>query len=179
MASHGWSGFDRFLLGSITEGVVRKIRKPVLVVRSQPMRLKDVARILVPLDGSELSEKALGPAQQMARITGATLVLCQILDTAHLNQTLPAILEGRQKDIEPIRKYLEQRASELDPEIRSNLLWTVGSPARAILQLCAQQQIDLVVMSTHGRGGLKRLMLGSVAENVVRGSDGPVLLVPK
>lgn len=179
MTSHGWSGFDRLLLGSVTEQVVRKAHKPVLIVRSQPVRLEDVSHILVPLDGSELSERAIPVARQLAQETGASLALCQILDTAYVDQRLSAIMHGREKELEPIKAYLKEKARMLGSEIATTTIWGVGSPARTLLQLCGSHDIDLVVMATHGRGGLDRIMCGSVAENVVRASVSPVLLVPK
>lgn len=177
MTSHGWSGFDRLLLGSVTEEVIRKAHKPVLVVRSQPVRLEDVSRILVPLDGSKLSEKAIPAATELASQTGAKVLLGRVLDTAFLDQRLSAIMEGRQKELEPIKRYLKEKAEGLGVE--ASTVYGVGSPARAILQLCALHDIDMVVMATHGRGGLERLLVGSVAENVVRASVAPVMLVPK
>ncbi len=175
MSSHGRSGFERLILGSVTEEVVRRAEVPVLVVRNEPVRLKQIKRILVPLDGSPTSENALPTAVAMASFNQAHLVLCRIIHTGDLNPDHPA----RQKEEKEAFCYLEEKRGELPSKLRRDTVTHHGSTARAILQLIREHQIDLVVMGTHQRRGLSRFFWGSVAENVVRSADCPVLLVPK
>jgi nucleotide-binding universal stress UspA family protein len=179
MTSHGRTGFERLMLGSVTEKVVREARVPVLVVRSQPFHLSQVKRILVPLDGSELAEQALDQACRLAQATSAELVLCQVLDPGYFERATPEMMESRHKASKKIEEYLEQVGEGLPRDVSYSCLWETGSPARTLLELSQAQKIDLIVMTTHGRNGLDRLFCGSVAENVVRGSILPVLLVPK
>lgn len=178
LTTHGRSGFARWLLGSTTEEVLRGAELPILVVRSQSVRLKSLRKILVPLDGSQLSGRALDQARGLARASGATLVLCRVLDTAHLDQTLPSVLDGHESQLVEVRSYLDETAAALRPEFRVETLWQVGSPARALLEVAQSHNVDLIVMSTHGHRGFQRFICGSVAENVVRGSVCPVMLVP-
>lgn len=179
MTSHGRTGFERMLLGSVAEKVIRETPVPVLIVRSQPFHIKQVKRILVPLDGSELAEEALEQARIIAEFASAELVLCQVLDNGYLERTTPEILESRHQALNKIQEYLEETGRNLPPEIKYQCHWETGSPARTLIGITQAQKIDLIVMTTHGRNGLDRLAWGSVAENVVRGSIAPIILVPK
>ena len=173
MTSHGRSGFERLLLGSVTEEVVRRADLPVMVLRSQPVRLAQFKRILVPLDGTSLAARALPTAYQMARLTGATVVFCRVT-YADLDPDHPE----RQREEAEARDYLAHIQETTPDDIQSeNLTWASSIP-RGILHLAQHHNIDLVVMATHQRSGLARAWWGSVAENVVRGSLCPVLLVP-
>lgn len=173
MTSHGRSGFERLLLGSTTEEVVRRADLPVLVLRSQPVRLAQVKRILVPLDGTSLAARALPTAYQMARLTGASVVFCRVT-YGDLEPDHPE----RQREESEAREYLAHIRATTPEDIPSETLTWSGSIPRGILHLAQHQAIDLVVMATHQRSGLARAWWGSVAENVVRGSLCPVLLVP-
>lgn len=174
MTSHGRSGFERLLLGSVTEEMVRRCEKPLLVLRSQPVRISEFKRILVPLDGSKRAEEALTHACQLATSNSAVVVLCRIPTTSDLPESHPA-RRGEEKNIE---LYLKKTAAGLPSNLRRQTLTCQGSGARAILHLAQHNNIDLVVMATHQRRGLARLFWGSVAENVVRGSVCPVMLIP-
>ncbi len=178
MTSHGRTGFERLILGSVTEKTIRNAECPVLVVRAQNFQPDQIHRVLVPLDGSQLAEKALPLAQAFAQLNQATIVLARVLDAGQVDQTLPSVLAGRKDYFREIQTYLDQVGEQLD-----GLDWEthcqVGSPARALLSLSQTHNIDLIVMSTHGHSGLKRWVCGSVAENVLRGSHIPVALVPQ
>lgn len=176
MSSHGRSGFDRFMLGSVTEKVVRRSPCPVLVVRSNAVYLDHLERILVPLDGSGFSVQALPEASKLAKASGATLVLARIVEPTNVHpRYVPdydPIEQARQVD-----DYLNQVKSGVDSSIPVEIVHGFGSPSRVLLELAESQNIDLVVMATHGRSGLDRFFLGSVAENVLRASQTPVLLI--
>lgn len=128
-----------------------------------------IDRILVPLDGSRLSEAVLPVAGALARAHDAEVVLVE---------TLPAETTGGQ-DTAEAERYLAERARGLQSGGVSRVRWGVwyGAVGQSIVNAAAREAADLVAMGTHGRGGLGRLLLGSVAEGVVRHSPVPVLLL--
>jgi nucleotide-binding universal stress UspA family protein len=131
----------------------------------------DVKRILVPLDGSGLSEAVLPLAEALARDYEASLLLVRALRPAGSPETEVEAQETAETYLRTVAAGLTGRGRSVD--------WKVwyDDPARAIADAARYNAIDLVVMSTHGRGGLSRLMLGSVAEALVRQAPVPVLLV--
>jgi len=135
-------------------------------------------RILVPLDGSALSEAIVPAAEVLARDYGAGLLLLRVVPT----RTAPGsgVLEpdaraGRAE------AYLGRIAEDLQrrgvSQVRRSVWYWSGQVDRAIAEAALQNRVDLIAMTTHGRGGLSRLLLGSVAESVVRRAPAPVLLV--
>jgi nucleotide-binding universal stress UspA family protein len=143
-------------------------------------------KILVTLDGSDLSERALQPAISMAQAFGAELILLRVLATDPV-----AVAAGRAPHNYELRILVEQRdRSEAEAYLHgiksqwrnSGLIMHArvcgGAPPEVILSVAEETAVDLIVMSTHGRTGLSRLLYGSVAEAVLRGTTMPVLLVP-
>ena len=140
-------------------------------------------RIVVPLDGSELAEQALGQAKELSGNIGSPLHLIRVVDT-YRTQSLPAtgmaldysmLSELAEEEIEDAKTYLEQKVRELTDEgleVTGDVLH--GPIARQIVS--AADKGDVIVMSSHGRTGIKRWFLGSVAEEVMRHATCPVLL---
>ena len=137
-----------------------------------------VDKILVPLDGSRLAEGALGRAAEIARENPrATLMLLRAAEAF----TVPGsdVVEKQVLAVREAEEYLDAVAARLT---RSGVLsvetavW-YGAAAPAIIEAARVNKIDLIVMSTHGRSGLGRLFLGSVAESVLRGTETPILLL--
>jgi len=141
-------------------------------------------RVIVPLDGSELAEQALPNATQLARASNAPLLLVSVvgypyleskglsswaLQQEALDQVVKEETDRAQQYLESVRSTLAADGFEVSSEVRR------GSVDRAIL--ADPQPGDVIVMTTHGRGGVARWFLGSVAEDVVRRSAVPVLLV--
>jgi nucleotide-binding universal stress UspA family protein len=137
--------------------------------------------ILVPLDGSKLAEHVLGGASELALATGARLTLARVVAPTH--SPGPAVIEvgGRHVDPEVERAvaYLEDTAVSLrgDGFTVSTHVAAATSPARALAQLAEQLDADLVAMATHGLGGVRRTVLGSVAEQLLRSTTRPVLVI--
>jgi len=122
-------------------------------------------RIMVPLDGSGLSQTALPHALDLCRGLGATLVLLHVRDTRHGSP-------------EAARRFLEfTRRQHANDGVAIDTLMREGPVAEAIVRAAEQEQIDVIAMATHGRSGLQRAVYGSVAEQVLRSSTRPVLLV--
>jgi nucleotide-binding universal stress UspA family protein len=135
------------------------------------------ATILVPLDGSELAETALPRAIDLARTAGARLLLLRAAE-AHTPPGLdPA--EAQIRVVEEAEGYLASTAAR----VRSAGVATVetaawyGAPAFAIVEAARLHAVDMIVMTTHGRSGLARLVFGSVAESVLRSTATPLLLI--
>ena len=122
-------------------------------------------RIMVPLDGSELAQTALSHALELCRATGATLVLLHVRD-AHSGSE-----EAAWRYLQHMQRQHEGQGVPIALVVRG------GAVAAAIIGAADEEQIDIIVMATHGRSGLQRVVYGSVAEQVLRGSQRPVLLV--
>jgi nucleotide-binding universal stress UspA family protein len=122
-------------------------------------------RIMVPLDGSELAQTALPHALEICRAVDATLLLFYVRDP-------------RLGSVEAARRYLEYLCDQQAASgVPIRILVGEGAVAAAIVHTMEDEGIDLIVMATHGRSGLKRVVYGSVAEQVLRSSSAPVLLV--
>jgi nucleotide-binding universal stress UspA family protein len=134
--------------------------------------------VLVPLDGSALAEAALPMAEEVLRDNPeATLVLMR----AAWVTTLPGVdpVSAEVAAVKEAEDYLEEVAGRLRQRGVGRVVTSVwyGSPAASIVEAAEARKADLIIMSTHGRSGLGRLILGSVAESVLRGTRTPILLV--
>lgn len=194
LTTHGRGPLARFWLGSVADTLVRQVDTPLLLVPPQakaPELSEDTAprHVLVPLDGSELAEQILEPAMAVGAATQAKFTLLQVI----LPMLPPFYPAGTTKVIGPViqeletlhlqefadgQKYLGRlaeplRAKSLTVETR---VVSHEQPVTAILEDATAVGADLIALATHGRGGLKRLLLGSVADKVLRGSATPVLV---
>jgi nucleotide-binding universal stress UspA family protein len=142
-------------------------------------------KILVPLDGSELSECSLPHVQAIALgCKAAKVVLLRVLEPLYLGGTVMAELGEEEvkslgkKSQEAAIKYLAEQAKKLENAgIKVEPAITSGNAANVILDYASKQNIDLIIMSTHGSSGIIRFMVGSVADKIIRHSSAPVLLV--
>jgi nucleotide-binding universal stress UspA family protein len=187
MATHGYSGVSRWRHGSVAERVLQSAGVPVLMIcakggeamAQEPMACQ---RILVPLDGSERAEQVLLPAASVARALHAEIVLFRV-PIAHISGTYASDwyvpLEGTLESANQIAEgYLSRVADDLQAQgVRVATATRMGGVADAILEYAEANQIDLIAMCTHGRTGLARWALGSVADRVLRGRSTPLLLV--
>jgi nucleotide-binding universal stress UspA family protein len=144
----------------------------------------EIKRILVPLDGSELSEAALPLALSLAEKYNAQIILLRAVEqTANLSYVTHAdALQLRARLVEALSLevplYLRDKQQDLRRQgYNVEIAMADGSPAESIIKAATHRDIDMVVMSTHGRGGLARWTAGSVAEKVLRYCPCPVLLV--
>ncbi|MDQ4079101.1 MAG: universal stress protein [Chloroflexota bacterium] len=189
MTTHGYSGFERLWLGSIAETLVRLSPVPLLLRRLHADAPADSVpftcrQILIPLDGSAAAEQILLPALRFGRTMGATFRLLHIIDPSVPPgaRALPSMGEMRDDSTEArqtaAEMYLQKAAQQLrDQGVQvETQIETHKRPAVAIMECAEQHNMDLIAMATHGRGGLQRLLLGSVSDKVLRGSDLPLLL---
>lgn len=183
MATHGRTGMQRWVYGSVADKVLSSALHPVLLVRAteQPLKPATVSRILVPLDGSGLAERALVPAKQLAEAFGAELVLFRawqrwvyMLD-AYPTGTSMVMMDEQVRGI--AEDYLKRQTQQIASQgLRVCSEAQPGPAADWILATADKYRADLIVMSTHGRTGVGRWMMGSVANRVLSVSPIPVLL---
>jgi nucleotide-binding universal stress UspA family protein len=189
MATHGASGLRRWTLGSVTDKVVQATTTPILVVRgTEGAREAPHApkRILVPLDGSSLAKQALPAAANLALHAPAELILVRVVAPPaelypgfrRLEQPIPDYDDIVVRPRERAAQDLEVIAANLSREnIAATGVVAVGHPAEAIVDEAARLEVDLIVMATHGYGGLKRWAIGSVADKVLHATTTPLVLV--
>ena len=184
MTTHGYSGFSRWLLGSVTERVLRSAPCPVLAMRQK----RPLKNILITLDGSLLAETALEPGMAMARLLEGRTTLLQVDQDANLGAIELSMLELAEAGLshhiqqeagdDHLVSYLNRVAEPYRQEgLSVETVVMEGTPARSILDFAEAEEIDLIVMSTHGRTGLGRWVYGSVTEKVLRSTEAAMLII--
>ncbi len=191
MSSHGRGALSRAWLGSVSDHVVRHVSVPVILVRPQddidvPLANGiQLRRILIPLDGSARSEVALGWARRLGTAFGASYTLVRVVPPAmpfaspYLPHAVAETQEVLARGREEAERHLEQVAANLRRDglaVTTEVLVGVP-PGSGITRYAEGGEFDLLAIATHGRGGIPRMVLGSVADKVVRGSHTPVLIV--
>jgi nucleotide-binding universal stress UspA family protein len=189
MATHGYRGIKRWTHGSVAERVLQAAGVPLLLVRvgeqdlardwRQPMVCR---RILMPLDGSPVAEQILPPVTTMARALSAELILFQV-SIAHISGwmtdewyfPIQGVLDTAEEDAQAYLSTVAGRLEEQGLDVATAT--SMGSVASCIVEYAEANQVDLIAMCTHGRTGLTRWALGSVADRVLRAGGTPILLV--
>jgi len=186
MCTHGRSGLGRWIYGSTAEQVLHRSPVPVLLVHptgeSMTLRMKPAhTSFLVPLDGSAFAEAALPHASALARAFDGTISLLRVVEppTSALTLAEASLLPPTSEaSIQEAESYLAGMAERLrDSGFSVQTAVREGWPADVIVHQSAMSEQGLIVMATHGRTGVARLLLGSVALQVVRRSSLPVMLV--
>jgi nucleotide-binding universal stress UspA family protein len=181
MGTHGRGGMAHLLLGSVAERVVRTAPCSVLTLRDAPTR--PVRRILVPTDFSATADAALDRAFALASRLGSEVQLLHVLEDPLIAEGLAAeayIAEApamRTSMLREARTRLDHRGVTPEPGVTVHRDVLFGHNARTIAEYAASRDIDLIVMGTHGRTGVAHVLLGSVAERLVRTASCPVLTV--
>jgi nucleotide-binding universal stress UspA family protein len=186
MASHGYSGITRWLLGSIAEKVMRESKNPVLLVRGREDAVSPgvatLTSIIVPLDGSELAATILPKATELAQFLTSKLVILQSFSGTQGFTSY----EAYRPDFDELEQSARRAATDYLAEKKEQLMaagvevLTVaaeGDPAETIIELAKGSPQSLIAMSTHGRSGIRRWLLGSVTEKVARHADDPLLVI--
>lgn len=191
MSTHGRTGFQRWRIGSVAQHVMRHAPVPTFVVRAREDELPDatitVREITVPLDGSPLAETALPTATALADAFGVRLVLLNVLsnivypasyyDTAFV----PSNVEEARADEEGVEAYLADVAARIAMPTR--VIQTLrqqsiaSRPEEAISEYLKERPAGMVVMASHGRGGILRWAVGSTAEGMMTQSPQPLLII--
>jgi len=195
MASHGRSGSKRYHVGGTADKILRSAKTPVLLVpagipNQVPFDQWPTRSLVVPLDGSELAESVFPHAESLAGISNAEVILLRVCEPPAMpTYYSPELSEiplhwGQYAQQETARckeissKYLadiETRFTAAKIKVRSETL--VGKAADEIISYTNKTPYGVIVMATHGRSGLSRLVYGSVAANILVGVSNPILLV--
>ena len=173
ISTHGRRGFARLSLGSVTDALIRSTTIPVLVVKPprsylNPQVTNTFRRIVVPLDGSALAEQILTTVFGLAELEGAELTLLYVLQP-HSNSQRKGqnpLLPWWEKDIEAARAYLLPIADKLRRQgavVSSDIVIGENVPQK-IQEFARCEKADLIAVATHGRGGISRMLRGSVAD---------------
>jgi nucleotide-binding universal stress UspA family protein len=179
LATHGRGGIVRAWMGSVADYCIRTAAQPLMAIRPPAYRQDEAARplatsqVVVPLDGSWLAEAALPYGAALAKQFGVPLALIRSVHLPMLGNLsdVPDTMDPST----PASQYLKEQSDRLaDDGVEVTEHVVADGAAHAIL---AQAKGDLVVMSTHGRTGVHRVLLGSVADKVVRGATGAVLVI--
>ena len=187
MATHGRSGIDRWLLGSVAEKVLRGSANPLLLVRAKAEAKAaggaTLKSIVVPLDGSELAESVLPAVVEMAKKLNIEIVLFRACNVPY------SVFGGVREHIAIVdellggikaeaRAYLEKKTEELKKQgAKVSYVLEQGTSADQIISLGRKTPDNLIAMCTHGWSGVKGWVLGSITETVVRHSGDPVLVI--
>jgi nucleotide-binding universal stress UspA family protein len=197
MSTHGRSGVARWLLGSVTDKVLHATTTPLLIVRSteppNPMSEVQLKTVIVPLDGSVLAEQVLPHVATLAKALDLEVKLVRVHPSVEEysryfeRQQIGSTATVYSGPYEVFSREADAQAMEYLHEVKMQLhherVWSVeesllrGHPAATIVDLARETPGSLVAMTTHGRSGIGRWLLGSVADRVIRHSGVPILVV--
>lgn len=189
MTTHGRGPLRRAWLGSVADGLVRRAPCPLILIRPREEEKPDLAldvrfgHVLVPLDGSDAALAVLPDAIEIGRPSGAFFSLLKVMLPAFPlgSPYLPHLVEDEWEHAQArdaAARYLDDVAAQLEENglNTDTTVLTDNRPADAILEYAERHGVDLLAMTTHGRGGVPRMIMGSVADKVVRGAEVPILI---
>jgi len=197
MTTHGRGPFKRFWLGSVADELVRSLPMPLLLVHpgDRPPDLASdpvLKHVLVPLDGTPLAESMLGPAMELGTLMGAEFTLLRVIkpvmpvtyrpEGLGIDLEAQVLIERVERIQGELRKKAEEYLFEVSKRFRDRLLKVHTkveveyNPADAILAHAKAANVDLIALETHGRHGLRRLILGSITDKVIRASHVAVMV---
>jgi nucleotide-binding universal stress UspA family protein len=184
MTTHGRTGLDHLLQGSVAEAVLAHSPVPVLLVHARssdalpPVFDPANARVLVPLDGSALAEAALHAAVELSGASGELVLTTVAGPPDHVSRDdhgrARAYLE---REAQAYLRNVDAQLKQRYPDVRTVVDVRIGDPASGIGMVALDRGADVVVMSTRGRTGIGRALMGSVAGEVLRAGRLPVVLV--
>lgn len=188
MSTHGRSGITRWVLGSVTDKVLRAINMPMLVIRPQEgadaTRDSETGQVVLPVDGSPLAEQVVPHAVSLAKALGVGISVVRVTpspaDYYYFTDFAAAPVVDFSEEVDAdARGYLREMAQRLRDEgvaaVEEVLLH--GHPASALVDLVQERPNSLVTITTHGRSGITRWVLGSVTDRVVSHATVPVLVL--
>jgi nucleotide-binding universal stress UspA family protein len=185
VGTHGHGAVARFILGSVADRVLHEATCPVLVTKAPKGKVtkpkskpKPITRILFPTDFSDTATKALNRAVALTEDFDAELYVLHIVDDTLISTHVDA---ERKLILEELRRHaLDEMQKQLPPDLLQNFETTGavkrGEPGKQICAFAETHGCDLIVMGSHGRTGLGRLLIGSVADKVVRRAKCPVFI---
>jgi len=184
-ATHGRSGLDHIVFGSVAERIVRESSVPVMCIKHPEHEFVDsenhevrLRKVLFPTDFSPFSEKTLPIAKAICKEFGATLVLLHVNDfPLVVPEYLPELSTSPVQDMEAYSSEALEKLKNSITDVPVEIELATGHPHTEICKVVDKDDIDLAVISTHGRSGVSHVLLGSVAEKIVRKAHCPVLTV--
>lgn len=190
MASHGHSGINKWVIGSTANKIIRGTRIPVLLAYSKEkvrssQQTVSFTNILLPLDGSKVAEAAFAYVESILSKQEAKVFLLRVVPSVvgqYAGSPEGYVVDYTEKVMQALQEeatdYLKKTAKSFQE--KGILVFTamvVGYPASEILKYVERQKVDLIIMSTHGRAGLGKWILGSVADKVLHNAEIPLLLI--
>jgi nucleotide-binding universal stress UspA family protein len=181
MSTHGRGGISHLWLGDTADDLAQRSYAPVLLVKpkeggSSTASPRELGRVLIPLDGSHMAEEAIDHAVVVAGIRDVEFVLVNVLP--RFDEDVIALLPEDDIRLQAAKDYLEELVRNFR-SLGANMsarAFRADNTARAILDTAEGMTADLIAMETHGQGGVKRLLMGGVADKVLRASKVPVLM---
>ena len=185
MTTHGRSGIQRWVLGSVAEKVLHACRNPLLLFRSvaptTPAQEAPLKSILVPLDGSELAETVLAHVEELCRKLDLELILVRVFNLPNLyyDETYTPDEHIWELIRDETRNYLDGKVKELKARgiLKISAVVVEGFAEEQIIAVARERRASLIAICTHGRSGVRRFVMGSVADRIVRHSGDPVLVI--
>ena len=185
MSTHGRGGIGRFIYGSVADTVLRHTPVPVLIVPPHGLKswpTDERIKILVPLDGSRLAASVLGPACELADALGGSLLLTTLVESSRFMSYTEGYQSGEpdesDENLVAARAQLEDLAAGLRTGTRPVEVRAIfGTPYSDVAAIARDVGAGVIAIATHGRGGLGRAVLGSVATATLQRSDVPLLIV--
>ncbi len=189
MTTHGAGGLKRWWLGSVADGLLRRGGTDLLLVRpwdeteERPEGEPRFSQLAVPLDGSVEGEAALTPARSLARTFDAQGTVLRVVPAPVELTSIYGMAgvrmegEGHRTRKTEAEAYLSQVVAQEGGDTWSAQVVEDRSAAEGVIKAAQALEADLIVLSSHGRGGLARVVLGSVADKIIRGTTRPVLVV--
>jgi nucleotide-binding universal stress UspA family protein len=183
MGTHGRSLFGRLLIGSVTQGLLRKLGVPILTVChvSHPLEFR---RILFGTDLGPGSDKAFDFALQLARTAGSTLVVAHTIDkrpavTYETPEVKEVFDEEHERAVQHASDcFAEFKAKGSALEVQVECVLSEGDVSASLLRIADEAVVDLMILATRKRSAISRTLLGTVAEPVIRNAHVPVFSVP-
>ena len=193
MSTRRESALARGILGSVTDRVLHSTSIPLMIL--QPEDISDegvgsgfIQHIVVPLDGSTLSEDAVAPATALAQATGAELVFTEVIKPPVYGMDMGGVGYGSVHYAEELdtklqeetaTRYLQEFVENAESAgVKAHAQVRVGNPSIQIVDEAAAAEGSVIVMATHGAGGIKRWVVGSVTDKAIRSAHRPVLVIP-
>jgi nucleotide-binding universal stress UspA family protein len=181
MTTHGRGPLSNFGVGSVADELIRRAGLPILLVRSSQKAPEIVPEpvldnILIPLDGSAMAEQVLEPALDLALLMEARCTLLEVIETRSSPDESGVRDSPEKTKAEAYLVRVAARVNEQGVQVHTRVV-VAHHAVEAILEEARAQGSNVIAMATHGRGGLKRLLLGSVADKVIRGASIPVLVL--
>ena len=191
ISTHGHTGPSIWPLGGVTNKILQKSRLPILLISSRELeavlREKELRKILVPLDGSQLAEAIVPHVEDLVEGMGNEVILIRVIEPVQIPDVVRYTAGFDEQKYEKeltaraereAKRYLSKKESALrNKGVKVSSTSLLGMPAQTILQYAEDHSVSLIALSTHGFSGITRWAYGSVASKIIESSSKPVLLV--